>query len=169
MYYPSYWLYPYQYPPIPWTYTLHLMGAKRLALYWATPGEAKSGDSYARWIAHPHPKNKQGLALQSLAPGWKNYYAARWNGWKYARDWIAGARHTNYIGDLDNATSSWNIYCTNECRFHFHQYSAVYFPRCILNQGGYWHYHDQLKYSVFGTCEIDELWLSYRIYVKKNQ
>ena len=169
IYYPSYWLYPFQYTYYgPWA--VHLLGAKRLALYWAKLDDAKANGSHAKWIAHPHP-SKRGLALESIAPGWENYYAARWNGWKNARDWIAGARHTSYIGDLDNATSSWNIYCTDECRFHRYL-SPVHLEmidRCILNQGGYWHYHDKLKYSVFGTGQIDENWLSYRIYVTKNK
>ena len=159
-YYPSYWLYPFK---------NRLTGTKRLALYWATPNDAKSyasNTSYAKWIARPHHR-KQGLALMSMAPEWENYYAKRWNGWKSYRAWIAGASYTSHIRDLDDATTMWRIYCTNECRTTGGENDL--YDECILKQGVYWHYHEINGYSVFGTGEFDENWLSYRIYAPQTE
>ena len=172
-YYPSYWLYPFQfkfyYVGLGTLFTAHLAGAKRLALYWATPDDAKSYEadtSYAKWIAHPHTSN-EGLALMSMAPGWEFYYAQRWDGYKFSRSWVAGADYTSNIRDLDEATSIWKIYCTNECRTTDGE-SDLY-DECILKQGEYWHYHEQNGYSVFGTGQFNEDWLKYRVYAPQTK
>jgi len=163
-YYPSYWLYPFKFQPTQ---------SKRLAIYWATPDDAKSYalddemilKSYAKWIARPH-HSKQGLALMSMAPGWETYYAGRWNGWKSFRAWIAGASYESHPRDLDDATQMWKIYCTNECR-PADEEKDVY-DECILSQGGYWHYHEQNGYSTFGPSPLNEDWLRYRIYAPQT-
>lgn len=158
MYYPSKWVYPQKY--LGWKY-INIMG-----LYWATPDDAKSyessGTSKAKWVAHPHPDG-QGLALESMAPGWQHYY---------------GVLHSNeerleyksHIGDLsdDDSESSWRIHCTNECRPKNGEEDL--FNECVLSQAGSFHYHSKHReLSRFTTDKHPEDWFRYRIYAPQTE
>ena len=155
MYYPSYWVYPNV--------------GSFVRLYWATLADVKSygsSASYAKWIALPH-RNKRGLALETMAPGWDNYFLVRQDGWENMRAWISVVKYTSHIRDLNNATSTWNIYCTNQCKPD--DMEKDLFDKCILSQGGFWHYHEENGYSVFGKGQFNEDWLRYRIYAPKTE
>ena len=60
----------------------------------------------------------QGLALESMAPGWQHYYGVQETGNGLINSIEESLEYKSHIGDLsdEDSESSWRIHCTNECR-----------------------------------------------------